>query len=74
MKSTSESSNDCAQSNDINPSIGNNVAFGPGAKAFGKIIIGNNCFVAANAVVTKDIPENSVVAGVPGKVIKQRCE
>ncbi|MGB0833768.1 MAG: acyltransferase [Psychrobium sp.] len=35
--------------------------------------IGRNCVVAANAVVTKDVPDYSVVAGVPAKVIKRYC-
>jgi serine O-acetyltransferase len=42
---------------------------GPGAKIFGKIAIGNNAAVGANCVVTKDVPENGVVVGIPGKVI-----
>lgn len=52
------------------PSLGDHVAFGPGAKAFGNISIGNNVFVAPNAVVTKDFPDNCVIGGVPAKIIK----
>lgn len=52
------------------PIIGNNVGFGPGAKVLGNVIIGDNCFVAANAVVVKDMPANVVVGGVPAKIIK----
>ena len=48
------------------------MAFGPGAKAFGKIEIGDNVFVAPNAVVTKDIPSNCIVSGVPAKLIKEK--
>lgn len=59
-------------SEDSRPILGNHVAFGPGAKAFGKITIGNNVFVAPNAVVTKDIPENVIVGGVPAKIVKNR--
>lgn len=51
------------------PVIGDNVYIGPGAKIFGKITIGNNAAVGANCVVTKDVPENGVVVGIPGKVI-----
>lgn len=54
------------------PVLGDYVAFGPGAKAFGKITIGNNVFVAPNAVVTKDVPDNCVVGGVPAKIIKYK--
>lgn len=42
---------------------------GPGAKMFGSIKIGNNVAIGANCVVTKDIPDNAVVVGIPGKVI-----
>ena len=37
---------------------------GPGSKAFGEIVIGNNVFIAPNTIVTKDIPDNSTVVGV----------
>lgn len=37
----------------------------------GGVTIGKNCIVAAGSVVTKDVPENSIVAGVPAKVIRQ---
>jgi serine O-acetyltransferase len=50
------------------PLIGDNVFISPGAKCIGGKI-GNNVVVGANAVVTKDIPDNCVVAGVPAKII-----
>lgn len=52
------------------PTIGDNVFIGAGAKVFGPITIGNNVTIAANAVVTKNIPDNAVVGGVPAKIIK----
>lgn len=54
------------------PTIGDAVYIGPGAKIFGAIKIGNNVAIGANCVVTKDIPDNSVVVGVPGKVISSK--
>jgi len=51
------------------PEIGDNVYIGPGAKIIGNIKIGNNAAIGANCVVTKDVPENGVVVGVPGRVI-----
>lgn len=51
------------------PIIGDNVYIGPGAVLIGKINVGNNVAIGANCVVTTDIPDNAVVAGVPGKVI-----
>lgn len=51
------------------PTLGDNVYIGPGAVIVGNVRIGNNVAVGANCVVTKDIPDNSVVAGVPGRVI-----
>lgn len=51
------------------PVIGDNVYLGPGSKIIGGIIIGCNVSVGANAVVTKDVPDNSVVVGVPAKII-----
>ena len=54
------------------PTIGDNVYIGPGAKIFGAITIGNNVAIGANAVVTHDVPDNAVVAGVPARVISMR--
>ncbi len=51
------------------PVIGNRVFFGPGVIATGKITIGNNVAVGANAVVNKDLPDNCMAAGVPAKII-----
>ena len=53
------------------PVIGNNVDFGVGAKAFGAITIGDNVVIGANAVVTKNVPDNSIANGIPA-VIKPR--
>ncbi len=53
------------------PALGDNIYIGPGAKIVGSVKIGNNVAIGANCVVTKDIADNSVVAGIPGKVISQ---
>jgi len=53
------------------PTIGNNVVIGTGAKILGNITIGDNSYIGANAVVIKDVPANSTVVGVPGRVTKQ---
>ena len=50
--------------------IGNNVEFGVGSKVVGDVSIGSNVIVGANAVITKDVPDNCVVAGVPARVIR----
>lgn len=54
------------------PTIGNNVIIYAGAKIIGGINIGNNVIIGANAVVTKDVPDNAIVAGIPARVIKYR--
>ena len=54
------------------PVIGNNVYIGPGAKLVGSVTLGNNVAVGANCVVTRDVPEDGVVAGVPGRVISRQ--
>jgi acetyltransferase-like isoleucine patch superfamily enzyme len=51
--------------------IGDNVWIGSNATILPGVTIGNNSVVAAGAVVTKDVPENTVVAGVPAKVVKE---
>jgi len=53
------------------PTIGNNVVIGAGAKVLGNITIGDNSYIGSNAVVIKDVPANSTVVGVPGRITKQ---
>ena len=48
------------------PTIGDNVYLAPGACVFGKISIGNNVKIGANAVIYKDIPDNAIVVLDPG--------
>jgi len=55
----------------VPPELGDNVYIGCGAKLIGNIKIGNNVVIGANAVVVSDIPDNTVAAGVPAKVIKE---
>jgi cysteinyl-tRNA synthetase len=54
------------------PTLGNNVVVGAGTKVLGAITIGDNVKIGANSVVLHPVPENSIVVGVPGKVIKKR--
>jgi len=51
------------------PTIGSRVNIGAGAKILGRLTIGDDVEIGANAVVVKDAPSNSIVVGVPGKVI-----
>ena len=51
------------------PTIGNDVVIGSGAQILGPIVIGNNSRIAANAVVVKDVPENSTMIGIPARAI-----
>jgi len=53
------------------PNIGSNVVVGAGAKILGNITVGENSYVGANAVVLQDVPPNSTVVGVPGRITKQ---
>lgn len=50
--------------------IGKNVWIGAHATVLPGVVIGDNAVVAAGAVVTKNVPENAVVAGVPARIIK----
>lgn len=54
------------------PDIGNNVMVGCGAKVLGPIRIGNNVKVGANAVITKNIEDDSTVVGIPRKNYKKK--
>ncbi|PKO09930.1 MAG: serine O-acetyltransferase [Chloroflexi bacterium HGW-Chloroflexi-2] len=53
------------------PTIMDNVVIGAGAKVLGAIEIGVSSRVGANAVVVNPVPENSVVVGVPGQIVKR---
>src|SRR5436190_11232332 len=50
------------------PTLGDNVVVGAGAKIIGAIYIGDNSRIGAGSVVVRDVPPNSVVVGVPGRV------
>ncbi|TXT67453.1 MAG: Serine acetyltransferase [Promethearchaeota archaeon] len=56
------------------PTLGNNVVVGTGAKLLGAIKINDNVKIGANSVVIEDVPANSVVVGVPGKIISREGE
>lgn len=51
------------------PTIGRNVRIYAGAVIIGQIVIGDNCVIGANSVVTQSFPDNSVLAGIPAKRI-----
>jgi len=53
------------------PTVGNSVVIGAGAKVLGNITVGDNSYIGANAVVIKDVPPNSTVVGIPGRITKQ---
>ncbi len=53
------------------PTIGNSVVIGAGAKILGPVKIGDNCKIGANSVVVRDVPPNSTVVGIPGKIVKR---
>jgi serine O-acetyltransferase len=50
------------------PTLGNNVVVGAGAKILGAFTIGDNSRIGAGSVVVREVPPNSVVVGVPGRV------
>ena len=52
------------------PTIGKNVVIGSGAQILGPIKIGDNSRIAANAVVVKDVPENSTMVGIPARSVR----
>jgi acetyltransferase-like isoleucine patch superfamily enzyme len=52
--------------------IGNDVWIGANVSIMSGVTIGNGCVIAAGSVVTSDVEDYSIVAGVPGKVIKSR--
>ena len=49
------------------PTLKDNVVVGSGAQVLGPVVVGKNAKIGANAVVTKDVPENAVMVGIPAK-------
>ena len=56
------------------PTIGNSVVIGTGAKVLGSIRVGDNARIGAGSVVVKPVPDNSTVVGVPGRIVRMRCD
>ena len=56
------------------PTIQDRVTIGAGAKILGPLTVGHDSSVGANAVVVKDVPEDSIVTGIPGKVRRRTPE
>jgi len=52
------------------PTVGNNVMIGAGAKILGSFTIGDNSKIGAGSVVLENVPANSTVVGVPGRIVK----
>ena len=61
-------------SGDDAPIIEDNVAITAGAIIIGKVHVGSNSVIGAGSVVTKDVPESTIVAGVPARILRQRDE
>lgn len=53
------------------PTVGNNVVIAAGAKVLGSFMIGDNSRIGSNAVVLNEIPPNSTVVGIPGRIVKR---
>ena len=56
------------------PTLMDNVVVGSGAQVLGPVVVGKNAKIGANAVVTKDVPENAVMIGIPAKNINTKSE
>jgi serine O-acetyltransferase len=53
------------------PTLLNNVVVGAGAKVLGPITVGSGVRVGSNAVITKDVPDDGTVVGVPGRLVRK---
>jgi serine O-acetyltransferase len=51
------------------PTLKDNVVVGSGAQVLGPVVVEENAKIGANAVVTKDVPENAIMVGIPAKNI-----
>ena len=53
------------------PRIGNRVQIGAGAKILGRVVVGDDVIIGANAVVVHDVPDHTAVGGVPARPLKR---
>ncbi|MDA9767473.1 serine O-acetyltransferase [Candidatus Pelagibacter sp.] len=56
------------------PTLGDCVVVGSGAQILGPVMVGTHAKIGANAVVTKDVPENAVMVGIPAKNVGTATE
>ncbi|AXJ11962.1 acetyltransferase [Arthrobacter sp. PM3] len=54
--------------------VGDGTWIGSGVTILGDVTIGTGCVIAAGAVVTKDVPDNTIVGGVPARIIRQMSD
>ena len=55
------------------PTVGDGVTIGAGAKVIGRLVLGSDSRVGANAVVLNDVAPGSLVVGIPAKVVNRTC-
>ena len=53
------------------PTIGNNVIIGANAQVIGSFTVGDNSLIGAGSVVVKEVPPNSTVVGIPGRIVNK---
>ncbi|MEZ9852395.1 serine O-acetyltransferase [Vibrio breoganii] len=56
------------------PIIEDNVFIGAGARILGDVVIGSGSIIAPNSVVTKSVPRNTIVAGIPARITKSNID
>lgn len=56
------------------PTLGNNVVVGAGAKIIGPVVVGDNVRIGSNSVVTRDVPADATVVGIPGRVVSPTAQ
>jgi serine O-acetyltransferase len=83
---TAEIGNDCTlyhgvtlggtswQKGKRHPTLKDNVVVGAGAKVLGPIVINSGARIGSNAVVTREVPENGTVVGVPGRLVQKKTQ
>ena len=54
--------------------VGNNVRIGTGATIMPGVTIGNNCIIGCGSIITKNVPDNSAVVGIPERIIEDIWE